>query len=141
MEKEHFYEVNVQWKEGRVGELSSPVLKENIEVATPPEFAQGVAGVWSPEHLYAAAINACYMTTFLAIAENSRLEYNDFSCKTVCKMEQVEGRFLMTKAEVTPTVELVNPEKDGEKLVRILEKSKKACLISNSMKTEVTLNL
>lgn len=141
MSDTHFYEVHVEWKEGRIGNMTSPDLDDEIEVATPPEFAKGVAGIWSPEHLYAAAINSCFMTTFLAIAENSNLEYKNFSSKTICKLEKVERGFQITEAEITPTVELVDPEKDGERLLRIFEKSEKACLISNSIKTNVTLRL
>ena len=65
--------------------MCSPELnKKNsvcIEVATPPEFPKGIAGIWSPEHLFVAAISGCLMTTFLAIAENSTLEFTSFSCQ------------------------------------------------------------
>lgn len=140
MSVQHTYEVSVKWAEGRIGIMASPDLDDEIEVATPPEFPKGVPGIWSPEHLYAAAINSCFMTTFLAIAENSNLEYKSFSSKTICLLEKVEKGFQITKAEIEPQVELVNPE-DQEKLIRIFEKSEKACLISNSIKTEVTLKL
>ncbi len=53
--------------------FSSPVLNTKIEVATPPEFPKGIAGIWSPEHLLVAAVSSCLMTTFLAVAENSKL--------------------------------------------------------------------
>lgn len=141
MENEHFYEVNLKWNEGRVGELSSPDLNDKILCATPPQFPNGVPNIWSPEHLYAAAINSCYMTTFLAIAGNSNLEFDAFECKTTCKLNTVEGKFLITEAEITPKVELKNHEKDFERSIRILEKTKAACLISNSMKTTIILNL
>ena len=38
METAHYYEVNVDWMNTRMGNLTSPVLNTNIEVATPPEF-------------------------------------------------------------------------------------------------------
>ncbi|MBW7868507.1 MAG: OsmC family protein [Brumimicrobium sp.] len=139
MAEPHFYEVNVEWKRDRIGEISSPDLNDTFEVATPPEFPKGVAGIWSPEHLYAGAINSCYMTTFLAIAENSNLEFTSFSCKTICKLEVVEGKFMISEAVVEPKVDLVHPEKDNDRAIRILEKSEKACLISNSIQTVVTL--
>jgi organic hydroperoxide reductase OsmC/OhrA len=133
MSQTHFYEVNVQWKEGRIGELSSPSLTSTIECATPPEFPNGVPNIWSPEHLYAAAINSCYMATFLAIANNLKVELEDFNCKTIVKLEMVEGKYLITQAEILPIIKLANPEKDTEK-------AKSACLVTNSMKTESTLN-
>ena len=33
----HNYQVNLKWKEGRIGELSSPELNSKIDVATPPQ--------------------------------------------------------------------------------------------------------
>lgn len=141
MSQQHFYEVSATWNEGRKGELSSPVLNKTIECATPPEFPNGVPGIWSPEHLYAAASSSCYLSTFLAIAENFKLEFLNFSCKTKCKLEVVEGKYQITEAEITPELLLKNPENDLEKAIKVLEKSKAACLVTNSMKTSVSLNL
>lgn len=139
MSQTHFYEVNVQWKEGRVGELSSPVLERTIECATPPEFPNGVPNIWSPEHLFVAAINSCYMATFLAIALNFKLEIEDFSCKTIAKLEMIDGKYLIAQAEMFPVIKLSNPEKDAEKAQRVAEKAKAGCLVTNSMKTEVLM--
>ncbi|MBX2888026.1 MAG: OsmC family protein [Ferruginibacter sp.] len=139
MTQPHYYEVNVKWKEGRKGELSSPILNETIECATPPEFSGGIPNVWSPEHLYAASINSCYMATFLAIAENYKLAFNSFYCSTKIKLELNEGKYLITEAELTPEVILTHPETDTEKTNKILEKSKAHCLVTNSMKTAVTV--
>src|SRR5690606_22424787 len=112
MSPTHYYEVHLEWKEGRKGELSSPVLHTRIECATPPEFPSGIPGIWSPEHLYAASINSCYMATFLAIAENFKLQLEQFEFKTVAKLEVVEGKFLITEAEIFPVVQLVHPDTD-----------------------------
>ena len=79
----HYYAVDVEWSDSRKGIICSPELNKHegvcIEVATPPEFPQGIAGIWSPEHLFVAAVSGCLMTTFLAIAENSSLEFMSFS--------------------------------------------------------------
>lgn len=141
MSQTHYYEVNLQWKAGRTGELSSPVLHKTIECATPPEFYNGISGIWSPEHLYAAAINSCYMATFLAVAENFKLPFSDFSCKTTCKLEIVEGKYQITEAVIAPELTLENKETDRDKAVKVLEKSKSACLITNSIKTVIILNI
>ena len=139
MSQTHFYEVNIQWKAERIGELSSPVLEKSIECATPPEFPHGVAGIWSPEHLFVASINSCYMATFLAIAYNFKVEIEDFSCKTIAKLEMPDGKYLITQAEMFPTIKLTHPEKDTDKAQRIVEKAKAGCLVTNSMKTEIRL--
>lgn len=140
MSENYFYQVDLNWKNGRVGELSSPVLDTTIECATPPEFANGVPNIWSPEHFYAAAINSCFMTTFLAIAENFKIEFESFDCKTIIKLEIVDRKYIISEAEIHPIVKLVNPEKDTDKAMRVIQKTKDNCLVTNSMKTEVNLH-
>lgn len=135
----HNYQVNLKWKEGRIGELSSPELNSKIDVATPPQFPKGVEGIWSPEHLFTAAVNSCFMTTFLSIAENSKLEFTEFSCDAIGSLVQLEGKFLMTEISLNPVLKISN-EIDRSKAERVLEKSEKACLISNSIVSKINLH-
>lgn len=135
----HHYNVNLKWNAERVGEVSSPELNTKIEVATPPQFPKGVEGIWSPEHFFTAAVNSCFMTTFLAVAENSRLEFKEFNCNAVGVLDQVEGKYLMTEVILNPTL-IITKEEDKEKALRVLDKSEKACLISNSINSKVSLN-
>jgi peroxiredoxin-like protein len=132
----HNYLVNVDWKSGRVGALRSPELTDEVDVATPPQFPQGVEKVWSPEHLFTAAVNSCLMTTFLAIAENSKLDFDDFSSQASGKLEMVEGKYLMTEITLMPLVTVKNAD-DTDKAFRVLQKSEAACLISNSIKSTI----
>jgi peroxiredoxin-like protein len=134
----HFYNVDISWKSGRTGEMSSPELQQTVEIATPPQFPKGVEGLWSPEHLFTAAVSSCLMTTFLAIAENSKLEFTNFQCGSKGKLEQIEGKFLMTEVILEPTVVILN-EEDREKAERVLQKSEANCLISNSVHSKITM--
>lgn len=135
----HYYNVNLNWTKDRKGEISSPELNDNIEIATPPQFPKGIEGVWSPEHLLTAAVVSCFMTTFLSIAENSKLEFISFNCSSKGKLEQIEGKFLMTEIILNPVL-VIAQGSDKEKADRILQKSEAACLISNSIKSKVILN-
>lgn len=134
----HYFNVNLSWISDRKGEISSPELEKEIEVATPPPFQKGVEGIWSPEHLLTAAVNSCFMTTFLAVAENSKLEFELFDCKAKGKLEQVDGKFLMTEVILEPTL-VITKEADKDRAERILQKSEAACLISNSIKSKVSM--
>lgn len=134
----HFYNVNISWKQDRKGEMSSPELAQSVEIATPPQFPKGLEDIWSPEHLFTAAVSSCLMTTFLAIAENSKLEFVNFECSSKGKLEQVEGKFLMTEVILEPVVTIKN-ESDREKAERVLQKSEANCLISNSVKSKITM--
>ena len=139
MDNVHFYNTDIKWEQGRRGTLTSPVLSTPITVATPPEFSKGEPNVWSPEHLYVAAANRCLMTTFLAIAENSRLDFISFNSTATGKLEKVDNMFMISEIELKPKVILRN-EKDRERALRIIEKSEQACLISNSMKSKIVLS-
>lgn len=135
----HAYNVDIEWNSERKGTMSSPELTTTLEVATPPQFPKGVEGIWSPEHLFTAAVSSCLMTTFLSIAENSKLDFISFKVSSKGILEQVEGKFLMTKVELYPVVVIKN-EQDCERAERILHKSEAACLISNSVKSEVEMH-
>ena len=78
------------------------------------------------------------MTTFLAIAENFKLEFKNFSCAAKGKLEQVDGKFLITEILLEPVLQIVH-EADKEKAEKVLQKSEVACLISNSIKSKVSL--
>jgi len=138
------YNVDINWENSRKGIVCSPELnKANgvcIEVATPPEFPKGMAGIWSPEHLFVAAISGCLMTTFLAIAENSTLEFVSFSCKGKGKMEMVEGKLMISEILLEPMV-VIHNEKYRDKAVRIIKKAEDACLISRSVKSKITMEI
>ena len=139
----HYYNVDVNWNTERKGVMCSPELNTEsancLEVATPPEFPKGIPGIWSPEHLFTAAVSSCLMTTFLAIAENSKLSFISFSCKSKGKLEQVDGKYLMTEIILEPTVVISDPG-DSDKAERIIHKSEAACLISNSIKSKIVMN-
>ena len=77
-DERHTYTTSLKWVAQRKGTLSSEGLPQ-VEVATPPQFPGGHPGIWSPEHLFVAAAEVCLMTTFLAIAETSKLEYTEYS--------------------------------------------------------------
>ncbi len=136
MDNAHYYEVKVNWESDRKGLMSSPVLESNIEVATPPEFPKGMAGIWSPEHLLVAAVNSCLMTTFLAIAENSKFEFEKFESNANGKLERVDGKFMISEIVLSPLL-IIHQESDRERALRILDKSEAACLISNSVKSKI----
>jgi len=80
------------------------------------------------------------MTTFLAIAENSTLEFKSFSCQTKGKLEMVEGQLMMSEISLKPRVVIQN-ENYRDKAVRILKKAENACLIAHSVKSKITMEI
>ena len=134
----HNYEVNLQWNSERKGTLSSPVLPTQIEVATPPDFPNGMKDIWTPQHLFIAAVNGCIMDTFLAIAENSKFELISFECNAVGILGEIDGKLAVTEIMLKPKVVIPTTQHE-EQLKKILEMSKRECIITNSIITTISL--
>jgi peroxiredoxin-like protein len=138
------YNVNINWENSRKGMMCSPKLNTKngvcIEVATPPEFLKGIEGIWSPEHLFVAAISGCLMTTFSAIAENSTLEFTSFNCQATGKLEMVEGLLMMSEILLKPSV-VIHNEAYRDKALRVLKKAENACFITHSIKSKISMEI
>jgi len=138
MNDTHFYEVNLKWDSLTKGFLSSPSTLDNAQVATPPKFPKGIKEKWTPEHLFVAAVNSCLMSTFLLVAENSKFQFISFESNATGKIEKVNGKFVVTEIVLKPA--LVIPATQNEaKAKRVIELSKKACAIANSIKMKISI--
>lgn len=78
------------------------------------------------------------MTTFLSIAEKSRLEFVQYSSEAVGTLEKTAEGMLMTKIVIKPKV-VIKDEGKKDRTLLLLDKAEKYCLISNSMKTAVSI--
>jgi organic hydroperoxide reductase OsmC/OhrA len=109
-----------------------------LKIDAPPEF-RGHEGVWTPEHLFVGAINSCFMTTFLAIAENSKLDFVHFDAKATGKLEEHEDVGLMMTVVVLRPELTISNARDKDRALRILRKAERHCLIANSVKAAISL--
>jgi peroxiredoxin-like protein len=138
-DEKHSYTTSLRWVSQRRGTLSSDGLPQ-MEVATPPQFPGGHPGIWSPEHLFVAAAEACLMTTFLAIAESSKLAFQEYSSQAEGILEKTEQGYQITRIIIRPRV-LISDASAVERAKRIVEKAEQHCLISKSMKTVVSIEV
>jgi peroxiredoxin-like protein len=134
--EEHIYDVTLEWNEGRIGTMSSKKLNNTLQVATPPEFPGGVEGIWSPEHLFVAAVSSCLMTSFTAIADFSKFGFTSLKVDSFGTMSKVDGKFVMSRVTLRPVLTIPD-EKYEAKAYRLLEKAEEICLISRSIKSEI----
>ncbi len=110
-----------------------------LEVASPPEFG-GPPTTWSPEDLFVAAISACLMTTFRAMADLSQLEVLAYADEASGRLARDEaGGYRMESVTLRPRV-LIGDRDKVAKAHRLLEKAEKACLISRSVSAEVRMS-
>lgn len=132
-----FYENTIVWTGEKKGEVSGLKLPA-LQVATPPDFG-GHEGFWSPEQCFVAAVNACVMSTFLAIAQLSKLSFETYEAEASGKLDKPEGQVMQfTEITIRPKL-VVTHSKDLERAGRLLEKAEKQCLVSNSIKAVVHL--
>ncbi|HEX9719535.1 MAG TPA: OsmC family protein [Ramlibacter sp.] len=117
----------------RVAGKSLPAL----ETYPPPEF-DGPSGYWSPETLLVASIADCYILSFRAVARASQLEWESLSVEVEGVLDRVAGATRFVEFKLSPRLSICS--RDREPLARtVLEKSKRACLITNSMSGECEL--
>jgi organic hydroperoxide reductase OsmC/OhrA len=122
--------------EGNVG-LTSPGLAR-IDSAPPSEFG-GPGDRWSPETLLVAAVADCFTLTFKAIARASKMDWVSLNCKVDGVLDRVDKLTQFTEFRLRVVLD-VPQRTDEQKAMRLLEKSERSCLITNSLKSETHLN-
>jgi uncharacterized OsmC-like protein len=109
-----------------------------LSTAAPAQFG-GPGNRWSPEMLLVAAVADCVVLTFRAIARASKLSWNRLSCEVDGTLDQVDRITRFTHFTVRASLS-VPPATGEDRALRILQKAKEACLITNSLKAEATLD-
>jgi len=137
MENYNGYRVIAAWKGGRMGTASAEQIEPQISFSSPPEF-KGEAGYWTPEHFLVAAVSSCFVVTFYAIAELSKLEFLALELSAVGKLGKPEGKLRFVEMVLSPTVTIARNE-DRERANRLLEKAEQGCLIARSLAFPVTM--
>jgi peroxiredoxin-like protein len=135
--KPYFYETEIEWKGEKDLKLTGGKLPVR-DAGAPPEF-KGRADHWSPEHLFVASLNSCYVLTLLAIAEFSKISLLSVSSTAKGKLEKVQGNsYQVTEIVVKPRIVIASAN-DLVRMPRILEKAKENCFVSNSIKSAIKI--
>jgi organic hydroperoxide reductase OsmC/OhrA len=129
------YHNTLKWKGEKKADLKFLESKQEIEVATPPEFG-GHENIISPEDLYVSSANVCYMTTLLGTLKNMGVELISYESKAEGILETVDNLKIFTKIIIRPKIKAKETE---EKINMILKHAEKRCLVANSMKTQVII--
>ncbi len=138
MEAHHEYRVNALCAGPRKGVVQAEGVLPSISFSAPPEFL-GEAGRWTPEHFLVAAVASCFVSTFSGMAEKSRLEFASFHLDAEGLLENEEGIWRFTEIKLRPVVNILN-EVDRDRVIRLLEKAKKSCLIARALQCKVVLS-
>jgi organic hydroperoxide reductase OsmC/OhrA len=76
------FPVQARWYGGRLLRLGA-AEKPALRVATPPEFKDGIPGIWSPEDLLVGSLAACYELTLVALAERNGVPLHTLDVRAV----------------------------------------------------------
>lgn len=136
MNTSYKYTSRASWTTGRAGIVNAESSVElPIAFSAPPEF-HGQAGLWTPEHFLVAAVAGCYLTTFIAVAELSKLELESLEVSATGSLEKGEGGFQFTRVTIRPVLTIAR-DSDRERALRLIEKAERSCLVSRSLRSEI----
>ena len=128
------FTTELSWSGDKIGIVGAHSLK-SLSVSTPPEFG-GPEGEWSPEHLFLSSIASCFMSTYLSFVNKMKIENTGFECTATGQVEIVDGKYKFTYIHIYPKA-FVGNDADVERAKVAMEKTKKYCLISNSVNAEI----
>ena len=132
----HNYKVSARADTEGLITLSS----KNVDsiISAPPEEFGGPGDQWSPETLLVSAVADCFILTFRAIARASKLPWSSLQCEVDGTLNRIDGVTRFTAFNVRAIL-TIPAGTDTNKAERLLEKSDKGCLITNSMMAESQL--
>ena len=116
--------------------LSSPAVPE-LRTAAPLDF-DGPGDAWSPEQLLLAAVEACFLLTFRAVAQASGIEFVSMAVEAEGVVDRVNTVTRFTEIVLRPRIALPAGI-DWTRVQRALEKAERACLVSASLDTPIRL--
>ena len=132
----HQYQVNASARvEGNV--LLNTDDMPQLLSAPPTQFG-GPGDQWSPEHLLVASVADCFVLTFRAIAQASRLSWENLDVAAEGVLERVDRVTQFTGFTVTATL-TVPADSDPDKARKLLAKAEENCMITNSLHGECHL--
>ena len=133
--KDFRYKVAVDWEGDRITNVTSPD-KPQLTVATPPEFKNGVEGVWSPEDLLVASVASCFAVTLVAVAERRELPLRSLHVSGTGHLTaRDDGRFGFVAIELTAAIRTDEHVLDA--MERAAKHAGRACLVSMALDVPV----
>lgn len=132
----HHYDARLTGGPSGYAEVRSPGLPA-LRMAAPVEY-DGPGDAWSPEHLLLASVQACFLFTLRAVARLSKVEFTHLELDAAGTVDRQEGATRFTDIVLRPRL-TVAAGVDRARVLTVLEKAKKACLVSASLSTPIRL--
>lgn len=132
----HRYTVELSGGPSGYGSLEADGLPQ-IRIAPPRQYG-GPGDAWTPEHLLLAAVESCFLFTFRAVAAAAHVSFECLELSSEGTVDRQNGRTKFTKIVLRPRV-AIDSDADRERVMQLLHKAERACLVSASLDTPVQL--
>lgn len=109
-----------------------------LRSASPAEF-DGPGDQWSPETFLVGAVADCFILTFRAVANASKLSWISLDCDVTGTLDRVDRVTQFTHFAMTAHL-VVPAGVDADAARHALEKAERNCLISSSLKAPIALD-
>jgi len=110
-----------------------------VAASAAPKFKGNPERV-DPEEAFTAALSACHMLTFLALAAKRGFTVDAYEDDPTGILDRnAEGRTAMTRVTLRPNVTFSGKLPTGEELDTLHAQAHKYCFIANSVTTEVAV--
>jgi organic hydroperoxide reductase OsmC/OhrA len=103
----------------------------------------GDADFANPEELLVAALSSCHMLTFLAVAAKRGFLVESYADAALGVLEKnAEGKAAVTRVTLRPVSQFGGDKlPDAAELARLHDKAHQHCIIANSVRTQVSVEL
>ena len=131
------FKTRVRWK----GSYPARLETQNgsaIDYSPPVEFG-GPKGPMTPEDAFIGSANMCFQIVFSGIAKNLGVEVLEYSCEAAGTLETVDGVRSFRSVHLRPEV-VVADGTERSKVEKALDAAKPRCLVTNSMKSQITVS-
>lgn len=134
------FPVSVTWGGDGKRVTARVVGKAPIEIATPPEFEGGVAGVWSPEDFLVASAASCLGVTLVGIAAKSRVPLHALEIDAVGEVAKRDADGKLAFTDVRLHVRAATDEEHVAGLRKAIDRAERHCLVGLSLAAPVRVD-
>lgn len=132
----HHYEATLAGGPTGYAVVSAPGIPD-LSMEAPTDFG-GPGDAWSPEHMLLASVQACFLLTLRAVARASGITFTALAVEAAGTVDRKDGVTRFTDIVLRPRL-TVPPGTDRERVITVMEKSERACLVSASLSTPIHL--
>ena len=113
--------------------------KPKLEIATPPDFEDGIDGVWGPEELLIGSLATSFELTALAIAEQRGVPVHSIQTDATGHVQSKDGRLRVVLFELDVTLETdAGCEPRAESVAHL---AKDSCVVAGALGVPVHLTV